>query len=534
MFVFKEIFSRSLALFPQLQDNSFWAGPGDCSSHTVLFDHLLEKLVEKTKELNLPLYLCDLVRLEYAVYQQGNSEFIQVSENLTELTLNPNLQLFRSGWSGLIAVFKGQASLAILEPVLDGEFILVYRHPESRKLIIRRATNSELLTLKLISQEMTLEMVARAESVSFRVIDQVVAEAVRSGVLLKPQSQIRRPSTVFRGMTVKSDLLVSDFFTLQWHITQKCDLHCRHCYDRSDRTPLSLGQGLRILDDLHSFCRSHFVRGQVSFSGGNPLLYPHFMSLYEAAVERNLQVAILGNPTDRKTLATLTAIKTPVFYQVSLEGLAEHNDYMRGAGHFQGALDFLGLLKEFGIFSMVMLTLTRANLDQVLPLAEILRKRADLFTFNRLAMVGEGAALYSVEPEKYRGFLCRYLAAAENNPVMALKDNLFNIIKNERSQPLFGGCAGYGCGAAFNFLSLLPDGEVHACRKLPSLLGNIFASSFQDIYYSDLAERYRQGSSACTGCKIRPVCGGCPAVVYGFGLDVFKDIDPYCFLQPEV
>jgi radical SAM protein with 4Fe4S-binding SPASM domain len=144
-------------------------------------------------------------------------------------------------------------------------------------------------------------------------------------------------------------------------------------------------------------------------------------------------------------------------------------------------------------------------------------------------MVGEGASLYSVEPEKYRDFLEQYLAAAENNPVISLKDNLFNIVKEEQAQPWSGGCAGYGCGAAFNFLSLLPDGEVHACRKLPSLLGNIFSESLSEIYHGALAERYRQGSSACRDCQIRPVCGGCPAVAYGFGLDVFKDKDPYCF-----
>ena len=31
----------------------------------------------------------------------------------------------------------------------------------------------------------------------------------------------------------------------------------------------------------------------------------------------------------------------------------------------------------------------------------------------------------------------------------------------------FGGCTGFGCGAAFNFMAVLPDGEVHACRKVP-------------------------------------------------------------------
>ncbi len=528
---FKEIFSLSYSLLPRDLLNDFAVGIGDDCSLEELSEKLSAKIAEKTEELKLPPYLADLARLESAVYRIRTCERVQITDNIAELTINPELQLLKSGWSGLSAIIEGKGSFEDLKASLEGEFILVYRHPESRKLIVKKALESELLVLKFISEEMTPKMVAEAGQVSLDVIDQVVDEGVRSGVLLKPQSLIRRPPDLFvKGDDIDNDFLISNFFTLQWHITQKCDLHCRHCYDRSDRTPLSLRNGLRILDDLHSFCRAHFVRGQVSFSGGNPLLHPQFMELYKAAVDRDLQVAILGNPTDRTTLEKMAAIKAPAFYQVSLEGLAEHNDYMRGPGHFQRSLDFLDLLKELGIFSMVMLTLTRANLDQVLPLAEVLKERVDLFTFNRLAMVGEGAALYSVEPEKYRDFLLQYLAAAEKNPVISLKDNLFNIIKKETSQPLSGGCAGYGCGAAFNFLSLLPDGEVHACRKLPSLLGNIFTTTLQDIYYSDLAKRYRQGTSACRGCSIRPVCGGCPAVVHGFGLDVFKDKDPYCFL----
>ncbi len=95
--------------------------------------------------------------------------------------------------------------------------------------------------------------------------------------------------------------------------------------------------------------------------------------------------------------------------------------------------------------------------------------------------------------------------------------------------PYIGGCAGYGCGAAFNFVSLLPDGEVHACRKLPSPIGNICKQTFSEIYYSEIASQYRAGSSACKDCDIRPVCGGCLAVSYGFGKDIFTELDPYCF-----
>lgn len=219
----------------------------------------------------------------------------------------------------------------------------------------------------------------------------------------------------------------------------------------------------------------------------------------------------------------------PEFYQVSLEGLQEHNDYIRGQKHFERVIAFLEVLKEMNIYSMVMLTLTKDNIDQVLPLADILREKVSLFTFNRLAMVGEGAALASVPPELYPKFLEKFQKAALDNPILSLKDNLFNLYLYKKNLPIQGGCAGVGCGAAYNFVSLLPDGEVHACRKLPSIIGNIFKDPLTSIYRSSLAQKYRLGTSACFNCDIRPACGGCPAVTFGFGRDIFTDLDPYCF-----
>jgi len=191
---------------------------------------------------------------------------------------------------------------------------------------------------------------------------------------------------------------------------------------------------------------------------------------------------------------------------------------------------FLDVLRDFGIYSMVMLTLTRDNLEQVLPLAETLRNKADLFTFNRLSMVGEGAKLQVPSKERYTAFLKEYLQASKSNPTMALKDNLFNILLHTEGADLFGGCEGYGCGAAFNFISLLPDGEAHACRKFPSPIGNVLEEGIAGAYDSEAAKRYRSGSAACRQCTIRPVCGGCPAVSHSSGRDVFEERDPFCFM----
>ena len=180
---------------------------------------------------------------------------------------------------------------------------------------------------------------------------------------------------------------------------------------------------------------------------------------------------------------------------------------------------------------MVMLTLTQANLDQVLPLAELLRDRVDLFTYNRLSMVGEGASLESPRKDDYQQFVKDYLRAREDNPVMALKDSLINIERERQQQGLFGGCTGFGCGAAFNFVSLLPDGQVHACRKFPSPIGNINQQSLQEIYYSAPARAYRSGCRECADCRLRVNCGGCLAVAHGYGFDPLQHKDPACFID---
>ncbi|MDP3695609.1 MAG: thio(seleno)oxazole modification radical SAM maturase SbtM, partial [Desulfocapsaceae bacterium] len=323
------------------------------------------------------------------------------------------------------------------------------------------ASGHDLLALKIVSEGTGPREAASLGGVTVGVIDDILAAAVQRGLVLAPESLLVRPDSFPRTSIVDPDFYSTPTFTLQWHVTQICDLHCRHCYDRSDRKEMDLLQGIRVLDDLYDFCHAHYVYTQVTFTGGNPLLYPHFNALYKEAADRGFMTAILGNPMPRKRIEEILALQKPEFYQVSLEGLREQNDFIRGAGHFERTLDFLDLLRELGVYSMVMLTLTRANMSEVLELAELLRGRVDLFTFNRLSMVGEGAALASVAPEEFPGFLREYMQAAAHNPCMGLKDNLFNLLRHEQGIPCRGGCAGYGCGAGFNFVSLLPDGEVH-------------------------------------------------------------------------
>ena len=494
-------------------------------------DTFLDISLLKEKNHPIPEFLPDLESLEWALHKIRGDE-VEIPQQVNEMTVNPTLHLLELTWKNLLSMIFTENGPSTVVPEPGEEVILIWREPETKEIKAQKASEEDLLVLKIVVERIGTEEVASAGNLPIGAVDSAIDRAIDKGLLLRPQSLIKRSS---ENLPVNHDInetfLMSSVFTLQWHITQACDLSCKHCYDRSNRSSMSLEKAFGVLDDLYRFCKNKNVKGQVSFSGGNPLLYPHFHKVYGAAFERGFAVAILGNPTSRERIEQLISIGEPAFYQISLEGLPEHNDHIRGSGHFKKSMEFLKILRDLRVYSIVMLTLTNDNMDQVLPLAEELHDLTDCFTFNRLSQVGEGADLEIPDRDEYSAFLKSYIDAAAHNSMIRLKDNLINILYHEKGYDLFGGCSGYGCGAAFNFISVLPDGEAHACRKFPSLIGNVFEESIKDIYDSEMAQQYRAGTRACLYCSIRHVCGSCLAVGYGQGLNIFEERDPHCFIK---
>ena len=282
----------------------------------------------------------------------------------------------------------------------------------------------------------------------------------------------------------------------------------------------------RILKGLAGDCAIGHVRysttGSSNVMNAQPFLVRHRKKAYAVAHNGNIVNAhLLKEELEQSGSIFQTTMDTEIFLHLFVKNL--------GLG-FEGALlETVGKLQ--GAFSMVMLTLTKENMSQIIPLGEMLEGIVDRFHFNRLSKVGEGVNLSLPERDEYKAFLNEYIEVAKKNSVLGFKDNMINILMHEKGQEPFGGCAGHGCGAAFNFLALLPDGEVHACRKLPSYLGNINNQSISEIYDSKLASRYRSGCFSCRGCPIRAVCGGCLAVANSYGLDIFEEKDPFCFIR---
>jgi selenobiotic family peptide radical SAM maturase len=491
--------------------------------HLDAFPSTLQQVIQDRDHL---AFLPDLARLEIAVHRLQDC---RAQRGKAGIKVNPCLELLELEWTNLWTMIPNRRTHPPLTPEYGSQRILVWQDTSGR-VRCRPATEPDLAALKLVTEGISVPEAAAQTGYPQSRIWPILHKALREDILLQGESLIRRAWSIPAEL---EKYQAAQAFTLQWHITQACDLNCRHCYGREARDPLRLEQAMDVLDDFDHFCRTKNVHGQVSFTGGNPMLHPQLDTIFEEAVNRGFTVGFLGNPTSRERLQSLLHKGPITFYQISLEGLEEHNDYIRGPGHFQRSLQFLDILRELGIYSMVMLTLTQANTGQVLDLARELEGRADLFTFNRLSTVGSGAYLTPADREEFTRLLAAYQAQAKEISGMGFKDNLFNVYRSQHDLPLFGGCTGYGCGAAFNFVALLCDGEVHACRKFPSPLGNIHDHCLEEIYDSELADSYRQGPSECQNCRLRPVCRGCLAVIHSCGKDVFTARDPYCCSRPD-
>jgi radical SAM protein with 4Fe4S-binding SPASM domain len=90
---------------------------------------------------------------------------------------------------------------------------------------------------------------------------------------------------------------------------------------------------------------------------------------------------------------------------------------------------------------------------------------------------------------------------------------------------IYGGC---NCGNCH--LTILPTGDIYACRRVQnSLVANAFDDRISDVWVSEM-EAYRRYDSfkKCEKCELKPWCRGCPAVASGADGDFYAP-DPQCW-----
>jgi len=341
-------------------------------------------------------------------------------------------------------------------------------------------------------------------------------------------------------------------FTLQWHITAACDQNCKHCYmhdsdtyESEIRNQLDTNQCLQIIDDFARLTKRWGLQGKINFTGGDPLLRSDFFKLAEYTIGKGLKFGILGNPYHlsvpvAKRLKSLGISQ----YQVSIDGKEGTHDSFRRRGSFKDTMKAIKTMNMAEIRSAVMFTLSRMNSGDLLDVIDIVADAGvGIFDFSRLVPVGSGKNLQNdtLTPMEFRSILLQVnekynqLARKGCKTYFGRKDPLWSLFQKESGILLSYGSDKIcdGCPIGISTLSILSDGTVYACRRLPVKIGHVPEQKLLDIFiHSENLNALREYEKieGCGKCELLKFCRGCRAVSFGMFSDYFKK-DPQCWKE---
>ena len=342
---------------------------------------------------------------------------------------------------------------------------------------------------------------------------------------------------------------MKQYFSFQWHITDDCDQRCKHCYIFSENTckhldSMSWAEMQETFYNCLDFCEVHDRLPYFYITGGDPILHPDFWQLLELLKQYGIPFTILGNPFHLND-AVCQRLKNYGCekYQLSIDGLRETHDWFRKPGSFDTTLEKIGCINRAGIRSVVMTTVSGKNIDEVPGIIDaVVAAGANVFAFARYCPTSEEKDT-GIEPLRYRKLLAdcdkkfKEYESAGCTTYFNKKDHLWTLYEYETGSfkipedvedgMIYGGC---NCGNCH--LTILPTGDVYACRRVQnSKVANVFEDRLADVWVCQM-EQYRDYTrfAKCSKCELLAFCRGCPAVASGKTGD-FYAADPQCWKE---
>jgi radical SAM protein with 4Fe4S-binding SPASM domain len=324
-------------------------------------------------------------------------------------------------------------------------------------------------------------------------------------------------------------------FGFQWHITNHCNLRCRHCYqnDFTNSQDLDTRTIKNIIDTITSTLHDHAI--SVNLTGGEPFLRTDLFEILEMlSRQHNIQeLYIITNGTvmDQTVIKQLKTHDKLKGIKISLEGSTpELNAMIRDHDTFAKTLDTVKHLNVSHVPVLLMFTLGSYNFHDVLGMLELAH---DLGVsgaiLERFVPLGRGVSMvgqYLKKEEwltiikKCINYLDLGISPYEFLPYRALWIDFQNGISVQGAQ----------CNLGDESMALMPSGDVYPCRRLPIVMGNIVRDDFRIIL--DKLRVYRtEFDSGLEGmCSDCPVIGciGCRALAYALTGDVRSE-DPQCY-----
>ncbi|MBR1604132.1 MAG: radical SAM protein [Synergistaceae bacterium] len=271
--------------------------------------------------------------------------------------------------------------------------------------------------------------------------------------------------------------------TLQFELTTHCNVHCRHCYNKSGED--NKFQDAMTPENWKNFARYLVERGgifQCIISGGEPLLLGEdLFEIMDILHDDGTSFLVISNGL------LMTPDKAKRFkkyrykwFQISIDGVnaARHDEFRQREGSFDKAVNAVFMLSSLGIPVMIAHSVTPENLHEVDDMCNL------AYSLGASGIIlGEimpsGRAFYDSE---------RLILNYEQKNILA--DKIENNIKIYSGRMLVQRSSGAKIQLTRNLnvpntgAIIRPNGDIRLDCTAPFVIGNILENDFCEIWDS--------------------------------------------------
>lgn len=308
---------------------------------------------------------------------------------------------------------------------------------------------------------------------------------------------------------------------LQFHITGRCNLRCKHCYrTEGDVEALSYDDIVMIIEQFKTL-REHYNaingisrRGHINITGGEPFFRKDIKEILRFLGENkeHFSYGILSNGSfiDDETIGLLKETEVS-FVQLSIDGDRETHDFLRADGDYDRVMKTAEWLEKNGIKTYISFTANKDNMYQLPLVAKECRKRKITKLWSdRLVPLGNGENLSEILIDRETiGEYIDCLKKARGNVAVRSIFKKTQVTMNRALQFQNSDGEIYSCSAGDTLITVDEFGNIMPCRRMPVIRGNVFESTLTKVYFNDETFNMLRMKGIPAECKECRYCGSC-------------------------
>lgn len=321
-------------------------------------------------------------------------------------------------------------------------------------------------------------------------------------------------------------------------VTSRCNLRCKHCRVNEIEYDMTLDEIENVFNKLTDFK----PRG-VFISGGEPLIRDDIVEI----VRKSKNLAPVTVLNTNSLLLTEDKLKELInvgldYIQVSLDGIEEAHDYIRGKGTYKKTIDKMKMINKYSdkIKLHISSVVSKKNIDYMDEFAkqilEVEKIDAQILGFKRFIpnnVLKDTGALGKDGLKKLYENLDLLQKKYKDKTTIASDMPMKNVFNENRAKAVMEkyNLECVGCSAGVNGISVRNDGTITPCTLLYISCGNILKQNLEEILHNvDMVKiKNRELKGKCGECKYKKICGGCRAAAYQITGD-FLEEDSECFI----